>query len=508
MSKNINLIICQTCKKVPFITIDNNSIDNVNINCNCGYKKRMTIGQYLEIIKKSNHISQRINRICKIHQAIYKYYCVNCKNYLCINCKEEIHNKNHNIIIIDYDCLNAENKIKECSNFLNDNFKHLYKSIINQMNKQVLILKETFNKSRSNNFKILSLISVLIRNYHYFYPNNRCYRNLKSNMFHVPKEPMGINNIDNAIEYYKSFSLLKQENILNELKPIKILTTHSNKVNSLLLLHDGRIASCSADETIAIYNAKTFEVEQIINENDSESFTYIFEDSNRNILSSSDTSIKIYALNTNNHYINYGIIRNAHEDKIKKVISIPSNRIVSCSDDGSYAVWDNKPPFTIIKRIRAHSDWISSIIFYNDYLISAAMGDDPTVKFWTINNYQLSSVITKVYCCYINALKEIDNDKLIVGEENGIKIICMKTFQIELSIHESKLGFVSSFQIIKDSIIICGCENGKLCKLNISIKKIEIINTPHRKDINSILSISDNSIATCSDDCSIIIWNY
>ena len=107
-----------------------------------------------------------------------------------------------------------------------------------------------------------------------------------------------------------------------------------------------------------------------------------------------------------------------------------------------------------------------------------------------------------------NALKEIDNDKLIVGEENGIKIICMKTFQIELSIHESKLGFVSSFQIIKDSIIICGCENGKLCKLNISIKKIEIINTPHKKDINSILSISDNSIATCSDDCSIIIWNY
>ena len=78
-------------------------------------------------------------------------------------------------------------------------------------------------------------------------------------MFHVPKEPMGINNIDNAIEYYKSFSLLKQENILNELKPIKILTTHSNKVNSLLLLHDGRIASCSADETIAIYNGKTFE---------------------------------------------------------------------------------------------------------------------------------------------------------------------------------------------------------------------------------------------------------
>ena len=41
---------------------------------------------------------------------------------------------------------------------------------------------------------------------------------------------------------------------INNINNMKTINEHSDYVNSLLLLSDGRLASCSDDKTIKIYN--------------------------------------------------------------------------------------------------------------------------------------------------------------------------------------------------------------------------------------------------------------
>ena len=57
-------------------------------------------------------------------------------------------------------------------------------------------------------------------------------------------------NSDAVIKYYKNYNIIKTINI----KETKTLTEHSDAVYSLLLLNDGRVASCSDDNTIRIYD--------------------------------------------------------------------------------------------------------------------------------------------------------------------------------------------------------------------------------------------------------------
>ena len=41
---------------------------------------------------------------------------------------------------------------------------------------------------------------------------------------------------------------------LSNFENTKTINVHSNKINSLILLNDNRIASCSSDKTIRIFN--------------------------------------------------------------------------------------------------------------------------------------------------------------------------------------------------------------------------------------------------------------
>ena len=113
---------------------------------------------------------------------------------------------------------------------------------------------------------------------------------------------------------------------INENNSIKTITHHISPVNSILLLKDHRIASCSNDKTIGIYApSKDYHCEQMIKRHNYR-FNSICEIEDGNIVSCLwDQSIMI------GDYT----IKKAHENWINKVITLSNNRIASCSEDGT-----------------------------------------------------------------------------------------------------------------------------------------------------------------------------
>ena len=138
------------------------------------------------------------------------------------------------------------------------------------------------------------------------------------------------------------------------IKNIKTITGHTVYVNSLLHLKDGRVASCSDDNTIRIYDpSNDYHCVQVI-ERHSKGIESICQLDDGTIVSGSyDQSIMI------GDYT----IKSAHDGWIYKVITLPNNRIASCSKDMTIKIWKSNPRYSDIpiKVLEGHSDNVNSI---------------------------------------------------------------------------------------------------------------------------------------------------
>ena len=117
-----------------------------------------------------------------------------------------------------------------------------------------------------------------------------------------------------------------------KIKAMKTITEHTLYIHSLL--KDRRVASCSEDNTIRIFEPSNDYGQVIMRRH----FDYIYSicelDDGTIVSCSYDKSIMI------GDYTIY----NAHDDLITKVITLPNNRIASCSADYSIKIWKSNPP--------------------------------------------------------------------------------------------------------------------------------------------------------------------
>ena len=83
-------------------------------------------------------------------------------------------------------------------------------------------------------------------------------------------------------------------------------------------------------------------------------------------------------------------INNAHDHWIYKVITLPYNRIASCSEDKKINIWKSNPRYSKkpIKVLTRHWDYAPSLLYIKerDILISGSF--DVTLHLWNMSTYQ------------------------------------------------------------------------------------------------------------------------
>ena len=139
-------------------------------------------------------------------------------------------------------------------------------------------------------------------------------------------------HIDELIKYYNEYNIVESVKI----EDVKTITGHTDSVNSLLHLKDGRVASCSHDNTIRIYDpSNDYHCDQVIKRHN----YYIYS-----ICQLDDGTIVSCSYQT--IMIGDYTIKNAHDDWIYQVITLPNNRIASCSYDKTIKIWKSNPPYS------------------------------------------------------------------------------------------------------------------------------------------------------------------
>ena len=165
-------------------------------------------------------------------------------------------------------------------------------------------------------------------------------------------------------------------------------------------------------------------------------------------------------------------INNAHDSWIWKVITLPNNRIASCSDDETIKIWKSNPPYsdTPINVLKTH--WgVTSLLYIKERDILISRSQDDTLRLWNMSTYQCDKVIEGVDCYSTNSLYQIDKDRVIVGRYKSFCIVNIDKCVIEKIIKDESIRYVYCFLKLKDNkTILCGCEYGIFCFYDMNTK--------------------------------------
>ena len=331
----------------------------------------------------------------------------------------------------------------------------------------------------------------------------------KNNYIHK-KEYNNIINRNNIFGKYNTKS-----NKLNNfnLKFIDSINPHTDIINLISYFPSGNIISISSDKSIKIYDNNFNMIQNILNPKDSNIIYFSIKDENNFATCSLNNKIKTWkkTLIKNEYSFTLNkIINKAHYYLINQIKYCLNGNIISCSEDETIKIWEenNNNEYQCIK-IFTHNDFVTSILLLEDKNILISSGNDGT-KFWDLNNYEEIDYLNEVNCFGVNALKRIDNDRIIVGgnDEEIIKIISINERKIIKEIDNEFLCW--GICVIEDKrIFLIGGESNDIKIYNSDYYVcIKTINNAHNDYILGINNVNDDKIISYGVDKNLNVWSF
>ena len=388
------------------------------------------------------------------------------------------------------DLIDDNNKIKEKINKLENLKKYIKKYYNLQQNNNI-----NFDNKNKNSKKELKEIN-----------NNK--NNIKSN----EKLNLAINSFKNiVITSKKERESDKMRKIAHEKIEVPTFTININDyINCLINLNDGRLAACSDDCLIHIYNIQTFIEDLTIKEN-TDSVKYIFEMNNKNLVSSSSNGIiNIYEIYNNNYKLIDQL--KANNSIIYKVIQYHENSLISCHSDKQIYLWIKYSNNQFKLQTSYYLNYcIENIekLNYSELICTSKEGQ--ILLFYNINLRKPSETINKIKClsCQSSMCLIEEQNLLFLGGTYIIYIINCISKKIINCINTNNIIY-SIYYNVSEYCLYTG-EYVNLCKYLINDNNLNNISKKsniHNDIITSIIKLKNDLIATSSRDKTIKIWKF
>ena len=424
----------------------------------------------------------QFNFTCENHNLKpFRYYCPKCQKNICEVCQKEEKKKKHECIDISDIGLSSkeEKEIEHLIKKIDDNIEKL-KQLKNTIEYYLSYIKKVkdntdiYESDKKNDFK------------KYFKECLQYIDNI-SNITGIQQNLEKYKNIYSPTFFDSNYSL-----------NTKILKT--TFVLSIATFPSTNIVATYYDKSIEIYDNLFNTKQRIPNAHDDQIRYVSIKDENNFATCSNDRTIKTWVKQDSQYKMNQ-CIKNAHSNSIRKVKFRSNGELISCSWDNSVKIWkeDNHKYKNI--KILNHDSEINSVFSADDLNVLFTSGYDGT-KIWNYKDYQEIAYIKDTYCHGKNTLNRLNDDKFIVGGKgNGnISIISYKEKKVVHNITNSFQCFCICVVKNKDVFLIGGkSENIIMYKIS-NYEQIGKIEGIHNNYIRGIINLTDDSIASFSDD--------
>ena len=315
------------------------------------------------------------------------------------------------------------------------------------------------------------------------------------------EEKLNQYNISTNDNNYNNFDI-KLKEPLHQVK-------YTNWINCATVLNDGRFATGSSDNSIIIYNNKTFKPDLTIKEHSNSVYSLIQLSSGILCSGSNDKTIKLYNINGNT----YNVLQTLsyHTNSVTKIIELRNKKLVSCSGDNTIIFYfkDNNQynkDFNI-KTNGSNGPIIQTknneICYYENANSALCFFDLQERKNITkINNISLTSAIS-------DSLLMMSNDLLLAAGENKLTIININSHSIIRKIDVSGSSLICSACLLTDDIILTADCNNRIIQWRIQHDNLELISkkeNAHDSLIRVLKKIGNGLIMSGDGNGEIKIW--
>ena len=548
ISSNIdNIKRCLICNKIPLIKLfqkDNEFF--INYSCENMHKTELTLEKFLSNQKnnltkipciecnkennfynffycvkcnkilcieciKTHLINQdqttllsRYDSTCLQHNQFYVNYCIDCHKNLCMLCLNN--HKNHKIILL-LDFIPSKNYINELKSKIG-NFNEIRKyknEIIQSLKDEIDLLEKSYLEYEKNMQLQVSLINNLIFTYNFEEKLNNYNFEIIENLkiIETIKFPSpDFNNCKNVFEkaeYFLLFMGIKEKkknkiqtnfNLLHS-NIFSNLNKHTDKINQIIILKDGRIASSSNDSSILIYNKEMNNIDIMIKEHNKKIFN-IYQSSNGNILECCTGGlISIYELTSLNSYKCIQSFK-AHDAGVGNIIELKDGRFISCSDDKKIKIWkltNNQLLFDNI-LIENKQNSFSNLLEYEENKLILSPIQEGSIIFLDIHKLKRLNEIKDIECYWSwNVMKKFNNDIIVVG---GKKFIYLVSIQKQNLINKLEIeSTCCSLFCLLDGTLLLGDYDGYLHQYIFKDNNLEEIS---KKEVHKSLILCINQL--------------
>ena len=299
----------------------------------------------------------------------------------------------------------------------------------------------------------------------------------------------------------------------------KTLKNHTSYVYHISKLSDGRIISCSNDNSINIYKKDSYELETSIKEHKGCVYSVSELKDGRIISCSADKTMKIIKLLDDGKYkIDQELL--GHDNYVYKAIEIKDNVLASIPYDKKMKIWKlNKDKkfenilTTVFQRSNSYCNILK--ISRNEFVTSSC--SDCCIKFWNSNNFFNTAKTENVSMEWTyNTMCLLDNDILCVAgkDSKGFYLINTNSHQLIKTITGPKTIY-SITQCI-DGLFLCSIidENSNYCIIKYeydlekkNLNKVAEKKGPHDNNtVYSCVELNKRIIASGSSDSTIKLW--
>lgn len=493
---------------------------------------------------------EKIEINCQRHcEEKAKYYCLECKESYCSLCTKT-HRKHQHVsfedLIENLDINGVKKNLETAKHYISDYYNELKDQFLKPLMKKVMQVREAFRASQEKNEEMINFISILLDNYNpnNYYTISNIINNaeFKFDLLKVTDKTttnelvnfLNTNTIINLDELFKKddiSSIISTGKSLikinpNSLKEVKRIRKHTGTIYSLCLLKDGRLASCSWDKTINVYDLSTFTCDFTI-EGHENTVTYVSEFDNGDLIScADDLTLKIWEIKKSSYTCKATIQMDTSD--VWKVIPLSGNKFATCSAfDNVITIFENKPPYKQLKVLEGKNgeETFSILELYNKkHLVSGCFNESfskpwfwswskpnhvasGSINFWDLESYRLEHRLEDAFCYWNNGMFELDDERLLVGGKGEISIIDCKIFQVVKKIKEESFGLVCCFLPIIDDLVLFGCDYGNIFLFDLETYRYRLVKEfAHKNAINAMIKVNETTLATCSWDGVVKFW--
>ena len=311
----------------------------------------------------------------------------------------------------------------------------------------------------------------------------------------------------------ESKDTIKVKTLKKYLSNSKIIDSHSQSVTCLMILKDGRLASCSSDQSIKIFN-KNYNVD--INISDINSPVYYILEVEENIIMAclGNGKINVYKIISETKCEKIQIIDVVQGERVKKVIKLIEGNVASIANTRYLKIWNfyNQKYNCIANFTTNNSHALEDIIEVKKDEVVAQINSTDYLSFIDVKNqkeiYQLN--VYGIRGNHINELYILNKNILYYGVNQNLLLIDIHSRQIIKKIDNLKFSINCSI-IISENFVIAGDTDGKFrkCKINVNNMQVEFDSTfinAHNYSINYIIKGKEGELITASSDRLIKKW--